>query len=1157
MKRYETSKLFAVLGIAFISLVAFGCSEDSGMSSTAKKDCGGACGEGEVCNEDTGKCEVQTVPEPCGGVCGEGQVCNANTGRCEVQTAPEPCGGACGEGLICNEQTGKCEIKPSETLTCPENQKVCGTTCADLTKDSKHCGECDHVCLDGRICVESVCKFVCDNGEEACEDGCHNTKIDKDNCGVCGEKCEEGKECKDGFCVLACEVSETPCEDGCKDTLNDHENCGTCGNKCGEHENCMSGACKLSCDAGEDLCGSVCVNLDNDETCGTSCDNYKKCDVENNEVCTNRECKSLCKEGQILCNGSCVDTNSDKNNCGGCGESFKCGNDEKCNEGSCSIDCGKLVDCNGNCIDPQSHPDYCGATEACDGFAVCGEGLSCQMGECKCTDDSQTKCKVGDAFICTDPKTSTKYCGCSGESAGLDCSSLTGMSSGVCDNGTCKLTCDETHADCDEDLSNGCESDLASPESCGTCGNVCQDDFASTIQCIAGECHYTCEENMTFCNNKCIDSSSDKNNCGACGRKCAENAECVNGFCTIDKTKCDNKGYITTTVNDREIKAYCIKTESAFFDMRDAINAGRVFPDADNKNNAYIIVDDLVFGNQTSWIPVGTSSNPFKNGIFLGNGKKLQGTFTAAGGNNGLFGTVNSSNFYDFNADITMTNTGSTYWNGCLIGYATNSELAYSKVKGTNTGYYGTGIAVGRADGSTISYVSASGTLHPFTHDCAGVVAYSINNTIDHCSADIEMVPQATGPWNGTYGGLVGYGADGTKISNSTATGLINITSPAGKSSIGGLVGIMRNNVSVTKSHASTAIKEEYVLSSYQIKGVGGLVGTLCDSGSACTIEDSFATGDVECKSLYCGGLIGYAYAVGSQIKSSYATGNVTSTNDYVGGIAGFVDNNNKFTNVYATGKVNSDGSYVGGLIGYMQNSTLADSRAEGDVAGNTINSNYVGGAVGRTVGSTITNLYAKGDVSGYGRVGGAIGEIYTNTLKNIGAFGKVTCNVFGTSKGIYAGGLFGVLNSNSNMTNGFSTGNVTCGDHVGGSIGHFNIGNNSVRAVYATGTASGGTDAVGAFGGIIYGGSLSVKNSYYWVNGHTNIIGQGKPVDTTAAAFKYNDEKKAVLTMNEARELVESLGDEWVSATCKISGGPNDTVNIPLPKELGAEICK
>ena len=46
----------------------------------------------------------------------------------------------------------------------------------------------------------------------------------------------------------------------------------------------------------------------------------------------------------------------------------------------------------------------------------------------------------------------------------------------TCADGACAiLKCDDGHADCNGDPSDGCEVDTSTPDNCGECGNVCSD----------------------------------------------------------------------------------------------------------------------------------------------------------------------------------------------------------------------------------------------------------------------------------------------------------------------------------------------------------------------------------------------------------------------------------------------------------------------------------------------------------------------------------------------------------------------------------------------------------------------------------------------------------------------------------------------------------
>jgi hypothetical protein len=107
----------------------------------------------------------------------------------------------------------------------------------------------------------------------------------------------------------------------------------------------------------------------------------------------------------------------------------------------------------------------------------------------------------------------------------------TSVLSVTCDSGTCAVgSCRAGLADCDGQVFNGCEADLAVPSSCGSCQNIC----AAGTLCDTGTCAATCTFPEVNCSGACRDLTSDLNACGGCGAVCvAQNAAstCANGQC--------------------------------------------------------------------------------------------------------------------------------------------------------------------------------------------------------------------------------------------------------------------------------------------------------------------------------------------------------------------------------------------------------------------------------------------------------------------------------------------------------------------------------------------------------------------------------------------------------------------------------------------------
>ncbi len=86
--------------------------------------------------------------------------------------------------------------------------------------------------------------------------------------------------------------------------------------------------------------------------------------------------------------------------------------------------------------------------------------------------------------------------------------------------------------------SGKCVNTTSDKNNCGACGQVCSGGF-----CKDGLC-WACEPGFTQCGDKCIDTTSDRANCGACGKVCADRSICYNGACvkcSKGATRCGNE----------------------------------------------------------------------------------------------------------------------------------------------------------------------------------------------------------------------------------------------------------------------------------------------------------------------------------------------------------------------------------------------------------------------------------------------------------------------------------------------------------------------------------------------------------------------------------------------------------------------------------------
>lgn len=121
-----------------------------------------------------------------------------------------------------------------------------------------------------------------------------------------------------------------------------------------------------------------------------------------------------------------------------------------------------------------------------------------------------------------------------------DCSPCaTPHSVAVCANEACAVgTCVGSWRDCDADQGNGCESDLLTdPYDCGACASTCAAPSAQIGACVGGKCelgkcsalHSDCDDLIS---NGCeTNTSISKNNCGVCGHACDTAEACDNSTC--------------------------------------------------------------------------------------------------------------------------------------------------------------------------------------------------------------------------------------------------------------------------------------------------------------------------------------------------------------------------------------------------------------------------------------------------------------------------------------------------------------------------------------------------------------------------------------------------------------------------------------------------
>lgn len=405
----------------------------------------------------------------------------------------------------------------------------------------------------GSADVTTGADVSCQSGLTACAGLCVDISRSPLHCGMCGRACHDGEQCVGGTCTLTCPPGSTECRGSCVRLDTNERHCGRCDNQCEPRSHgtavCVSAECGVVCLEGYGDCnGSL------DDGCETDLANTlmhcggcgRVCRLPNaDSECRRGTCviqNQKCLEGfadcdHIAANGCEVNIDTNRGRCGGCGVSCAAG--QVCEAGMCVshnpvCDGGMACGFDGACVDTESSVENCGACgQPCvvaNGTARC-EGGQCEVAACSpgwrdCDGRSDNGCETN--------INSPEHCG----SCERSCQSGS-RGHAVCVMGVCQpLRCDEGYADCDRDPSNGCEAQLSSdPANCGTCGRACRLRNASS-QCNDGACAITtCVNGFRDCDNDprtgCeAELRSDDNNCGGCGMRCGRfSPHCCHGIC--------------------------------------------------------------------------------------------------------------------------------------------------------------------------------------------------------------------------------------------------------------------------------------------------------------------------------------------------------------------------------------------------------------------------------------------------------------------------------------------------------------------------------------------------------------------------------------------------------------------------------------------------
>ena len=315
-----------------------------------------------------------------------------------------------------------------------------------------------------------------------------------------------------------------------------------------------------------------------------------------------------------------------------------------------------------------------------------------------------------------------------------------------------------------------------------------------------------------------------------------------------------------------EADPWLISTVQDLQTLAETVNSGE-----DYEDQYFILTDDIDLQN-VSWTPIGDGTNDFC-GTFDGQGNTI---FNVAIGTVedplqaevfGLFGSL-SGTIQNLNLDTLSINGLPAFSSPYLIAYA----------------------------GALVGY--AGGVIENCHSTNASVIIHAPSDSA--VSAMYKMYG---------IGGLMGYAARGSQISECSVSGSINdMTGISGM--VGGFIGGMGKTATIQYSSADVALNVKS--DSTGGSDVGGFIGKgNGDSNPATIISNCYATGNVTGGS-YSGGFAGSLW--GLNIKNCYASGNVSgavaSMATFVGTDASAAYANGSIANCYTTGNVTGNAAY-------------------------------------------------------------------------------------------------------------------------------------------------------------------------------------------------------------------------------------------------------
>ena len=325
-----------------------------------------------------------------------------------------------------------------------------------------------------------------------------------------------------------------------------------------------------------------------------------------------------------------------------------------------------------------------------------------------------------------------------------------------------------------------------------------------------------------------------------------------------------------TRGNGTEQNPYLIDSASQLAYLAQSVNSGIMYTDS-----FFMLTADIDL-NRIPWTPIGQNLTNFFIGSFNGNNHEIS----------------------NLNIVDTVYRSGIVYVG--LFGYVLDAHI-YN-------------ILISENSEILVSFSSSSNFY------AGGIVGYAYNSKINNCYNKSKVSVFALSSY-GFAGGILAYGAAGSKIYNSKNSGVIR-SSSSGIAYGGGIYAHSDNSgflVLNSYNHGSIFVNA----SKYAY--AGGIVAQMNNSTS---IKQCFNLGTINANAenyAYAGGLAGLGSTC--SISCCYNEGEINAfANDYscAGGIIGMTEYTSSLSDIYNLGEVRAHSyyfrSFVGGIIGFMYN---------------------------------------------------------------------------------------------------------------------------------------------------------------------------------------------------------------------------------------------